>query len=528
MAMLLFTAFVLAVAVQHPGDVDSDHDGLSDFDEIHKYFTDPHNPDTDGDGIPDGDWNERREYTYSVRAILHVLPPVNLAELNDDYQDARVLEVRDDCIEIEVVCYPLNTNESAIEEDRDWRAHAGAMKEWLAPGPTSNWDDALQAEIRAEIAQDGIDVARLSDRALAEQASKWLMKRSRGEDSFTTFAVEFADGRPRIVKGMEDTVARELAKTGRTLDEQWNRELFGKGMFETRVHGTCTSSAIYLSTCLRALGLPTRSIVCVPVIDASDPREIELVQKRITHNRIRRTILRAAARAGNSWNSHTFNEVFVGGRWQRLNYDRLGQNILDQNYLGLMVHVNTFRDHAESGLLSWGLRTTRDQKADVFGGSNPYACVSLSDLFGAHAHIENPPLPSDPHVLTIRRAYWFEDPHKPDAVDAKKLEDPRDGGHLLVHVDEGNAGEGIEQYADFYAHVSKDFVLRAPGQADVRAIAKRGYWVDAKTELREFYIHIAPADFAAMAHGVAYALVPRDTSHEYAWKVAAGVAITRP
>jgi len=148
--MLLTTTLLLVAAVQlpeAPADVDSDHDGLSDFDEIHKYFTDPHNADTDGDGIPDGDWSERREYAYSVHAILRVLPPVNLAEMNDDYQDARVLEVRDDYVEIEVVCYPLNTNASAIGPDRDWRAHAAAMKTWLAPGPTSNWDAALQKEI---------------------------------------------------------------------------------------------------------------------------------------------------------------------------------------------------------------------------------------------------------------------------------------------------------------------------------------------------------------------------------------------
>jgi hypothetical protein len=34
------------------------------------------------------------------------------------------------------------------------------------------------------------------------------------------------------------------------------------------------------------------------------------------------------------WVSHTFDEVFVGGRWRRLNYDRLGQNVLDPQYLG--------------------------------------------------------------------------------------------------------------------------------------------------------------------------------------------------
>ena len=35
---------------------DSDGDGLGDFQEIHKYFTDPKAPSTAGDGVSDGDW----------------------------------------------------------------------------------------------------------------------------------------------------------------------------------------------------------------------------------------------------------------------------------------------------------------------------------------------------------------------------------------------------------------------------------------------------------------------------------------
>lgn len=38
--------------------IDTDGDGLSDFQEIHKYLTDPAKNDTDGDGVPDGDWND--------------------------------------------------------------------------------------------------------------------------------------------------------------------------------------------------------------------------------------------------------------------------------------------------------------------------------------------------------------------------------------------------------------------------------------------------------------------------------------
>ncbi len=42
------------LAGSHPGMVDSDGDGLSDWDEVHRYGTDPGAADTDGGGQPDG------------------------------------------------------------------------------------------------------------------------------------------------------------------------------------------------------------------------------------------------------------------------------------------------------------------------------------------------------------------------------------------------------------------------------------------------------------------------------------------
>jgi hypothetical protein len=43
-----------------PIEGDADGDGLSDFHETHKYGTDPHKVDNDGDGLKDSDWSERR------------------------------------------------------------------------------------------------------------------------------------------------------------------------------------------------------------------------------------------------------------------------------------------------------------------------------------------------------------------------------------------------------------------------------------------------------------------------------------
>src|SRR5262249_26489263 len=85
------SCFALAAPPTGQADPDSDGDGLSDFHEVHKYRTDPNKKDTAGKGAPDGGWQQRREFTYSVRALVRVLPPYNLKALNDDYQDVRVL-----------------------------------------------------------------------------------------------------------------------------------------------------------------------------------------------------------------------------------------------------------------------------------------------------------------------------------------------------------------------------------------------------------------------------------------------------
>jgi hypothetical protein len=269
-------------------------------------------------------------------------------------------------------------------------------------------------------------------------------------------------------------------------------------------------------------------VLAVPIIDASDPREQDLVSLRITHNAVRHTIQAATVGTERAWANHTFNEVFVGGRWRRLNYDRLGQNILDDTYLGLMVHVHSFRDWSEAGLVAWGLRTARDPKSDVFGGTNPYSCVSLSDQFGAHAKVDNPPVPEH-RVLTVSRAYWLEDPGRPAMVKYDRVEDPVDGGHLLLHVDESRDGEGTGQYKVFYSRVAKGFVLRAQGRPDVQAQARRGYWVEAGSGVRDFYVHIAPAEYARMARGIPYSIAPAGAATApYRFRVMDGVTLTRP
>ncbi|MBK8099631.1 MAG: hypothetical protein IPK26_21195 [Planctomycetes bacterium] len=315
-AITTFTATTLTclLAAQNPAEPDRDNDGLSDFAEQHKYRTDPGQRDSDGDGIPDGDWRERREYQYTVRVVAQVMKPVTPAFLDDDYQDIRVLDETADHVELEVILYPFNTVATAIAADPDWRQNAARHAEWLRPGPTSDWTPQLRRELLHALAQAGIAADRLDDKSLVEQASRWLCQHARYHDGFSTFLTAFdAAGKPFIPEELRAAVDRERLADDLTLEQQWQRELSATGMFEHAVRGSCSSSAIYLSGCLRALGMPTRTILCIPIVDASDDAELHLLQRGLTHRGIARQVRSAIDRIRGSWSSHTFNEVLVGG-----------------------------------------------------------------------------------------------------------------------------------------------------------------------------------------------------------------------
>jgi len=460
--------------------------------------------------------------------VMHVMAPFDVASMNDDYQDVRVLEARPDLLEFEVVVYPFNTVADASASNRAWRKPNDEAREYLAPGVCCNWDKGMQAELLAALKKDGVDVAELDDVDAAKRVSQWLLDRAKFEDSFTTFAVEFERGVPRVTPRQKANVDETLKRFGRTLQEQWDRELLGAGMFRTRTRGSCTSSAIYLSTGLRAAGIPARTVVCVPIVDSSDDREVAWIDTRIAHRGVRRILKASAAEQRGSWTSHTFNEVLVGGRWRRLNYATLGQNVLDRQFLGLMVHVHTFKDHSEAGLVGWGNREAHPAHAALFGGPNPYSCVSLSDRFGEHAKIVDDG-PEPLRDLAIGALYWYDDPRK-DPVVSMRLDDPATAGHLIAHVESSLAAFDKDAVREFYAAVDKRFALRAEGRPDVPVQATRGFWLDEGKGMREFYLRIEPGDFAAMESGVEYALAWLGEDRGVRWSVpegAKGVTISR-
>ena len=83
------------------------------------------------------------------------------------------------------------------------------------------------------------------------------------------------------------------------------------------------------------------------------------MRENLHHHGVKRAILLGLSGV-KGYANHTFNEVFVGGRWVRLNYSKLGQNILDAGTFGLLTHVNTFNDLSEVPLAAtWSGRCGR-------------------------------------------------------------------------------------------------------------------------------------------------------------------------
>ncbi len=521
-SQLLFCCLVIAQ------DLDSDGDGLSDFHEQYKYLTDPNKADSDGDGIGDGEWLERREFQYTIRSVVQVMRPVTIEFLNDDYQDARILDETKNSVELEVVHYPMNRVASAIRADDQWRDSildpSLGLARWLEPGPTADWTPELRREIVEALKADGIDSGTLDDQQTAEQVSKWLLKRTEFQDGFSCFSTAFDEkGRPYIPEERKHLVGQGSEWTP---EEQWEREISAAGMFRHKLRGSCSSSAIYLNGCLRAVGLPTRTILCIPIVDANDDSEIAMI-RRLKQSGVRNTLLEAIQPLQGSWASHTYNEVWVGGRWRRLNYDRLGQNIYDPGMFGLMTHVATFHDWADARMSETiGRRGMPDFTDHPFDGPNPYSAISLRDEVGVHCQVELP----EAHVatMTVEKIRWTDSPDLPEEIRENCQRRNRFG--LIADVTGFRDQDEIRAFlarADLRVYMDVKSDVPDGVQANRLAVGFDSgcYWLSSN-RLR-IYVPFGGGDRRDLIEGVTYQFRPQNEAPDYRWHVSESLTIQR-
>lgn len=459
------------------------------------------------------------ENTYTITSVMQILKPVNPADMNDDFQDARVLAQDGDSCTVEVTYYPLHR--PAIGENPRWRKDYAGMTEYLRPAPTANWDETMKRDLEAELRQAGIEPDRLTDKELVEQVSRWAMRRAHSTQTFGIWAVHYPDGKPAVYPPLREDFEREKPDKTWTDQEMFDQEVLGRSMFYNKVHGSCTSCSVYLATILRALGIPTRIVFCIPPFDPNEDAQARMFYDHIHHNQVRETV-RAALDGLSGFCNHLFNEVYVGHRWVRLNYTTLGQPVLDSRHFGLLTHICTCSDLSQVPLAeTWGMRWFKypADNQPKLSSINPYRLMSVEDRFGVNAHIENPPVPlAELRTVTIIGLYRPDSPEVPKwARDGFARHDV--GIDFLIACREWIVG-GYNQMRAFQNRAGHEFLLTAPQHPEVRGHLAGLRLSAGDGSFQAYGAQILPEDKAKLVPNAAYGIQPINTSDTYRWVVA--------
>jgi hypothetical protein len=285
---------------------------------------------------------------------------------------------------------------------------------------------------------------------------------------------------------------------------------------------------VYLATILRALGIPTRIVFCIPPFDPNEEAQARMFYDNIHHHRARETV-RAALDGTSGFENHLFNEVYVGHHWVRLNYSTLGQTILDAKYFGLLTHIYTCSDLSQVPLAqTWGMRYFRypaDQPK--LSSVNPYRLISVTDHFGANARLDNPPFaPAELRTVTIIGLYRKGSPQVPKWVTEDTWQKTK--SDFLIACKEWLPEGSYHQMRSFEKRVGHEFLLTAPEGTTVKAHLNRLCLSQGDGTFQAYGAQFAPEDKAKLVHGVFYNIKPLNTSETYQWAVAPDAKLLSP
>jgi hypothetical protein len=271
----------------------------------------------------------------------------------------------------------------------------------------------------------------------------------------------------------------------------------------------------------------------VPPADPKDDAQVDALLRTIRLNATTRDALASAyEHMRGSFSDHLFNEVFVGGRWARLNYDVLGQNIVDAHYLGLMTHVATFRDVSEMDLPHrWGRRFgLGENDAPILSSSNPYMLIhSQGEHVGRFAHLDETPAasgaaapPAAPAELTTVTIMEVMPPDAPSVPAFARGKAPSD---VLIRIAEWLPAQDYHQMRAFEARAGHTFVLKLPKHPDVRLELDHQKFSSGDGTFQVFGARIVAEDRPKVVPDATYTLEPANTSTTYRWTVNPGLVV---
>jgi len=272
-------------------------------------------------------------------------------------------------------------------------------------------------------------------------------------------------------------------------------------------------------------------ILAIPLVDGNDRQQIALVKNGIRHPEMLDKMLEGLSHA-RGFSAHTFNEVFVGRRWHRLNSNKLGANI--DSTFGLMVHVNTFDDLSEANLArTWGWRYGKGERDDIFRTSNPYCTTEVADRVGIHAHMELlKPKPPWEEIGNIRimSMYWWHNLPKGDWRKgvAVPWRDKSKDAHLLLHVDwRSGTPLGSGELAHMLTKLDRNmYLVNDKGQKLPAQIRTGSVWSNPEGGA-ELEIVIPKERYSRMVSGTEYTLVPVNPDDHFRWEVADKLSIVK-
>lgn len=292
----------------NPQHSDSDGDGLSDYDEIRKYRTDPLAADSDGDGLGDFEWHERREYAYTIQAIVNLRPPFELDEMQDFYQDVRLItELDDNVTQLEVILYP------EAREIINPASFAPQNTPYTAPTFTKNYGRAMQTELDELVQGSATDLEATLRviRTLVHETQTVRPYEDLGYSSSLPLNFE-----------MYLTPTGDLLRTSHGEISHMSREeietavLFADSMFANQTRGACSSTSTLRGAMLRAAGLEEKIIVTIPLLYFYEEDGTEVQVKAEYWDDQYAAMTGSGATVAN----HFFNMVKIGNRWIRVDH----------------------------------------------------------------------------------------------------------------------------------------------------------------------------------------------------------------
>ena len=210
----------------------------------------------------------------------------------------------------------------------------------------------------------------------------------------------------------------------------------------------------------------------------------------------------------------------------RVNYDVVGQNTLDDSYLGLLTHILTTDSLSHVPMAeTWGRRYAMYPAAGPrLSSQNPYRLLRVSDHFGVRTKVANPAVNDEElRTVTVKEVYWKD--ALPAAVQAAmKHGDPANSDFYI------SIQEYIPHYAnqmrDFEAHAGHRFVLASPGHPDLRAtLSGMRLSNEGEAQYQMWGVRIDAGSREDIAAGAEYTIRPINTSETYTWSVKEGLVV---